>query len=166
MLGELKEKGIKRVKTIIYGRTVIVVLAFLIQFALLISAYLYLREYSLAIYGAFGILGVLVTLHLFNGRENPDFKLVWILPILIFPVFGALFYLYITTQPGTKFLKKRLNKLTQETKPYVQQEEEVRERLKGESEQMSRFADYMYRYAQCPVYDGTEAVFYPLGDDQ
>ena len=110
MLGELKEKGIKRVKTIIYGRTVIVVLAFLIQFALLISAYLYLREYSLAIYGAFGILGVLVTLHLFNGRENPDFKLVWILPILIFPVFGALFYLYITTQPGTKFLKKRLNK--------------------------------------------------------
>ncbi|MGN0314878.1 MAG: cardiolipin synthase [Fusicatenibacter sp.] len=166
MLGELKEKGIKGVKTIIYGRTLIVVLAFLIQFGLMIAAYLYLRDYSLAVYAAFVILGVLVTLHLFNGRQNPDFKLVWILPILIFPVFGSLFYLYIVTQPGTKYIKKRLDKLAKETSPYVKQEEPVRARLESESEQMSHFSDYMYHYGQCPVYDGTEAVFYPLGDDQ
>ncbi|MDY3249149.1 MAG: cardiolipin synthase [Candidatus Choladocola sp.] len=164
--GELKEKGIKRAKTIIYGRTLLVVLAFLIQFALIVATFLFLREYSLIVYAVFSVMGILVVLHLFNGRETPEFKLVWMLPVLLFPVFGAFVYVYITTQPGTKIIRKRLEKLSSETEPYVEQEEEIRERLREESEQMDHFADYMYRYDHCPVYDRTEAKFYPLGDDQ
>ncbi|MBO4982179.1 MAG: cardiolipin synthase [Lachnospiraceae bacterium] len=164
--GELKEKGIKGVKTIIYGRTLFVVLAFLIQFGLMIATYIYLRDYSLAVYAIFVILGILVVLHLFNGRENPDFKLVWMLPILMFPIFGALLYLYILIQPGTKIIKKRLERLSGETQSYVKQEESVRADLEAESGQMGRFSDYMYRFGHCPVYDRTEAKFYPLGDDQ
>ena len=62
-LGELKEKGIRGVKTIIYGRTLFVVLAFLVQFALVIATYIYLRDYSLIIYAAFIILGVRWLMH-------------------------------------------------------------------------------------------------------
>lgn len=165
-LGELKKKGIKGVKTIIYGRTLFVVLAFIIQFALIIATYFYLRDYSLIIYAAFVILGVLVVLHLFNGRENPDFKLVWMLPILSFPVFGSLFYLYILLQPGTKIIKKRLEKLTKETKVYLVQDDDIREQLQEENELMGHFADYMYNFDDAPVYSQTSAKFYPLGDDQ
>ena len=164
-IGELKEKGIKRVKTIIYGRTLFVVLAFLVQFALIIATYIYLRDYSFVINAVFVVLGILVVLHLFNGRENPDFKLVWMLPILIFPVFGALFYIYILAQPGTKIIRKRLEKLTGETKNYLKQDESVKEQLDKESELMGHFADYMYRFDDAPVYDRTGAKFYPLGDD-
>lgn len=164
-IGELKEKGIKRVKTIIYGRTLFVVLAFLVQFALIIATYIYLREYSYVINAVFVILGILVVLHLFNGRENPDFKLVWMLPILMFPVFGALFYLYILEQPGTKIIKKRLEKLNGETKKYLTQDEAAKEQLDNKNELMGHFADYMYQFDSAPVYDQTCAKFYPLGDD-
>lgn len=163
--GELKEKGIKRVKTIIYGRTLFVILAFLIQFAMLISLYLWLRDYSLIAYGVFVVLGILVVLHLFNSRANPDFKVVWMLPMLVFPIFGALLYFYVLTQPGTRLLRKRLQVLSERTEKYLQQDQEVRERLEQESGQMSHFSDYMYHFGHCPVYDRTQAVFYPLGDD-
>ncbi len=159
-------KGTKGVKSIIYGRTLFVVLAFLVQFALMIATYIYLRDYSLVVYAVFVILGILVVLHLFNGRENPDFKLVWMLPILIFPVFGAIFYLYIITQPGTKLIKKRLEKLTLETESYVKQEESVKKQLEEESPWMGHFSDYMYHFDHCPVYSESEATYYPLGDDQ
>ena len=43
---EMKKKGMKGVKTIIFGRTLIVVFAFLVQFALLTAIYIWLREYS------------------------------------------------------------------------------------------------------------------------
>lgn len=163
---DLKKKGIKGIKTLIYGRTLFVMLAFLIQFALMIAIYFFLRDYSLTVYAAFGILGVLVVLHLYNGRENPDLKLVWMLPILVFPIFGALLYLFITTQPGTRIIRRRLEKLGTETEPYVMQDEQIKQKLNEESRQMGHFSDYMYRYAHCPVYGRTEAKFYPLGDDQ
>ena len=164
--GELKEKGIEKVKTIIYGRTVFVVLAILLQFAMMISIYLFLRDYSLIVYGFLVILGVMVVLHLYNSRENPDLKLVWMLPILVFPVFGALLYLYISGQPGTKIIKNRLEKLSMETAPFVLQDVQTRQQLKEENAQMGHFSDYMNQYAHCPVYGQTEAKFYPLGDDQ
>ena len=94
---EMKKKGLKGVKTIIFGRTLIVVFAFLIQFALIISSFIWLKDYSFYIYAGFVVLGVLVLLHLFNSRGNPDFKLVWMLPLTVVPVFGALFYLYINS---------------------------------------------------------------------
>lgn len=165
-LGEIKKKGIKGVKAIIYGRTLFVVLAFIVQFALVIASYVYLKDYSMAVYAAFVIIGILVVLHLFNGRENPDFKLVWMLPILMFPVFGAMFYLYILMQPGTKIIRNRLEKLAGETTDYVKQEESVKEALNRESGLMAHFSDYMYRFGHCPVYGETQAKYYPLGDDQ
>ena len=149
--GELKEKGIKRARTIIYGRTVFVILAMLIQFAMLIAVYFHLRDYSLTVYGVFVFLGLLVVLHLYNGRENPDLKLVWMLPILVFPIFGALLYLYISMQPGTRIIKRRLERITDETKAYVPQNQSVKERLDAENVQMGHFAEYMNRYANCTV---------------
>lgn len=163
---DLKKKGIRGIKTLIYGRTLFVILAFLIQFSLMISIYIFLRDYSLAVYTAFGILGILVVLHLYNDRENPDLKLVWMLPILVFPVFGAILYLYITTQPGTKIIRRRLESIEEETGEYVKQDEQTKEELNRQSRQMGHFSDYMYHYAHCPVYDRTEAQFYSLGDDQ
>ena len=164
--GELKEKGIKGVKTIIYGRTLLVVLGFVLQFALMIVTFMYLREYSMIVYAAFVVVGLLVVLHLYNGRGTPEFKLVWMLPVLVFPVFGSIFYLYIYLQPGTKIIKRRLEALSKETKEYLQQEAAVKERLQEESSLMTRFSDYMYHYGQCPVYGKTEAKYYPLGDNQ
>ena len=91
--GEIKEKGIKGVKTIIYGRTLFVLLGFILQFALMIATFQYLREYSMIVYAVFVVVGLLVVLHLYNGRGTPEFKLVWMLPVLVFPVFGSIFYL-------------------------------------------------------------------------
>lgn len=59
-----------------------------------------------------------------------------------------------------------LQHLEKETAPYVRQEPAILERLRKEDPQMGHLADYLREYAGCPVYDRTEAVFYPLGDLQ
>ena len=61
---EIKEKGIQGVKKIIFGRTLFVIFAFLIQFALLAVTYIWLRDYSYVFYLLFVILSVSVVLHL------------------------------------------------------------------------------------------------------
>lgn len=163
---EMKKKGIKGVKTIIFGRTLMVVFAFVIQFLLLISIYIWLRDYSYIFYLVFVLLSVTVVLHLFNSSGSPEFKLVWMLPLIIFPVFGVLFYIYIGTQLGTKMLFRRLESLSVFTKKNAPQNQAVKEKLEIVNPQIGHFADYMEEYGNAPVYDHTQVKYYPLGDDQ
>lgn len=162
----MKKKGLKGVKTIIFGRTLIVVFAFLVQFALIIASFIWLRDYSFYIYAGFVVLGVLVLLHLFNSRGNPDFKLVWMIPVTVVPVFGALFYLYINSQPGTRMIYQRLQYLGKFTKQYVTQKEKVKKDLEQKSPQMGHLASYLMEYGTCPVYEHTLVTYFPLGDEQ
>lgn len=166
MKEEERKKQIKKIKTIIYGRTLIVLLAFVIQFVWVYLSYRWLREYSFIMYIMFGLLAVSVVLHLFNAKGTPDLKLVWMLPIAIFPVFGAVFYLYITVQAGTHAVEKRLQVLFGYARKYVSQKADVKQRLVNEDEHMGNFAEYMLEYDNSPVYGNTQVTYYALGDAQ
>ena len=162
---EVKKKGIKGIKTIIYGRTVIVALAILIQFLLLFATYIWIAEYTIFVYGIFAVLSVMVVLHLFNSNGTPDFKLVWILPLAALPVFGALLYLFIDLQPGTRTLQRRLKELSGVSGKYLSQDQEARKGLQEKSFSVARLAQYLEAYDNSPVYQNTQAVYFPLGDD-
>ena len=163
---EIKKKGMKGVKTIIFGRTLIVVLAFLIQFALLTSIYVWLREYSYIFYLIFVILSVSVVLHLFNSSGSPEFKLVWMLPLIIFPVFGALFYILCGYSVGNENAVSPSAESVCLYKAVCTSEYSCQGAFKGEKCPMGHFADYMEEYDNCPVYDHTQVTYYPLGDYQ
>ena len=148
---EIKEEGLKKVRKIIYGRTLVVAAAFLIQFALLLGGFIFLSDYSFALYGFFLIISASVVIYLYNARGIPDFKLVWMLPIILLPVVGALLYLYFTLQPGTRLIYKRLTDLSEETGKYVIQNPEVKKRLRSTDPQTAHLADYLSEYADAPV---------------
>lgn len=128
---EGKKKKLGNIKTVIYGRTAIILLGFLAQLILLVVGYFKLRNYSFLFYGLFVLISAVAVLHIFNTRGNPDMKLSWMFPIAIFPIFGAIFYATIVTQPGTKVMYGRLKNLAQQTRKYVNPETEVREKLRA-----------------------------------
>ena len=79
---DIKKKGMNGVKMVIFGRTLIVLGAFLIQFLFVYLLYRTLEEHSLEVYGLFRILMVVVLLHLLSSSGNPEFRLVWMLPMV------------------------------------------------------------------------------------
>ena len=141
--------------------------AFLIQFALLLGGFIFLSDYSFVLYGFFYYYHrASVVIYLYNARGIPDFKLVWMLPIIVLPVVGSLLYLYFTMQPGTRLIYKRLTELSEETRKYVTQKPEVKERLRMTDSQTAHLADYLSGYADSPVYDHSSVKYYSLGDYQ
>ena len=138
---EIKAEGLKKVRKIIYGRTLVVAAAFLIQFALILGGFIFLSDYSFVLYGFFIIISASVVIYLYNARGIPDFKLVWMLPIIVLPVVG-------------------------ETRKYVTQKPEVKERLRMTDSQTAHLADYLSGYADSPVYDHSSVKYYSLGDYQ
>lgn len=164
-----QDKGESRmgnIKSIIYGRTAMILLGFVVQLVLLAVGYFQLRKYSFLFYGLFLLISAVTILYIFNTRGNPDMKLSWMFFIALFPAFGAIFYTTIAMQPGTKVMYARLKGLANQTRENVRPNLEVRERLREESPHMGQLACYLYRSDNSPVYVNTQATYYPLGDLQ
>lgn len=160
-----KKKTWGRFLRIIFGRTTFVVLFLLIQLAVLLGAFQWLSDHVFYVYGGFTLLSAMVVLYIINKRQNPCYQLAWVIPVLVIPVFGAMFYLFVELQVGTRMIAKRLNDLIKETKGYLEQEKDTMDKLYGESRRAAHLAAYMKNYGGYPIYDKTYAEYFPLGDD-
>lgn len=150
---------------IIFGRTTFVALFLLIQLFVLFGTFRWLNDQVFVVYGGFTFLSAAVVLYIINKRQNPCYQLAWVIPVLVIPVFGALFYLFVELQVGTRMIARRLNALIEESKGYLEQDEKTMEKLYGESRRAAHLASYMKNYGGYPIYDETYAEYFPLGDE-
>lgn len=155
-----------RIKTAVYGRTIMILMGVLAQLVLLLIGYWWLSSYSFWFYAFFLGISVCVILYMFNAGGNLDMRLSWMLPIAFFPVFGAIFYATIVSLPGTKVMSERLKLLSEHTKEYVRPRKENWDRLRAENPHMGRLAHYLEGCDNSPVYGNTRMKYYPLGDAQ
>lgn len=120
--GEVKEKGKRGLVRVIFGRTTFFILFLLMQAAALGWIYLWLDDkYQALGYGTFGLTGALLAIYILNEKQNSSFKLAWLVPVLMFPVFGGLFYIFVQLQMGTKILARRISNINVQTKFYLEQ---------------------------------------------
>lgn len=157
-----KMKGLLR---LLFGRTAFVMLSLLIQIGFFFSCIRFLSSYMVYIYGGMIVLTALVMIRILNEKVDPSFKIAWLVPVLVFPVFGTLLYLFVQMQIGTKIIAARLRVTGKETAPYLKQEEGTRKALKEQDEGMAGLAHYLQTVSGFPVYGGGSAQFFPLGDD-
>ncbi|MCR1841326.1 cardiolipin synthase [Murimonas intestini] len=160
------EKGKKGFFGLVYGRTAVVVLLLVLQVIILMAGFFWLGEYMYYIYGGVTALAVLLVLFIINKRENPAFKLVWIILILLVPVFGAMLYLFVELQIGTKWMNARIQKLHQQMRRYTVQDQVVAQNLERENQQVAHLANYINRFGGYPAYQNTSAKFFPIGEDK
>ncbi len=164
-LDDEKKKKFKNIKRLIYGRTLIIVLAVALQLALMIVTVLKLKDYSFYIYIAFSAITVAVVLHLYSKRGEPDFKLVWLIPITLLPIFGGIFYLFMEIQPDMFLVKRKVWKQFDAAKGVIRQDNDVRERIKKHDKGLDGFAQYLLQYDNSPAYGYTKVKYFPLGDE-
>ena len=84
---------LKKILDFLTHRIFIVGVLLIIQLVILVLILNKFEEYGYYFYFFFYIIGILVLLKIINGNANPSYKIAWIIPVLIFPVFGAFIYL-------------------------------------------------------------------------
>ena len=78
-----KKRGI-RIKL----RVILTALGLLVAIGGMLWAAISLQHNFFAVFSAFEILGIIIALYIVNKRENPSYKIAWIVFILVLPVFG------------------------------------------------------------------------------
>ena len=163
---QIVEKSKKGFFHIVFGRTAVIVLLLLIQVAFLALVVLKLQEKAVYAYGFSLLLSAITVIIVINRPGSPEFKLAWMVPMTIFPVFGVLLYLFVELQVGVRIMNTRLIQVGKEMKPYLMQDAKTQEKLENEDKQMANLAYYVSDKGGFPVFDNSKVEYFPLGEDK
>lgn len=143
----------------------IVVLGLLIQIAFIVAALIFFSDRFVYFSAASMILSAVVLVWIINDNTNPYYKLAWVVPVMLIPIFGTVTYIFAKLELGTHIMNNRILTLIDETSPFIPQKEDTLEELEKISVQEKNLAVYMKTHAGYPVWKNTYAKYYPLGED-
>lgn len=158
------KKAEKKIVGIFTNRVVITALLLLVQMAWMAVVLLRLSNYSAWISAAFTLLSLLAVVYIIDTRGNPSVKLAWVVPILTFPLFGGLLYLAFGGKRPQRKLRHALERANQLTEVYIPDHSELIGEIHGEEPHLAGQMQYLAAQGY-PVYEHTDAEYFPLGDD-
>lgn len=150
---------------VIYSRTAVILLLIVVQAVFIILELTRLKDYSNYMSGLSVVLSVGAVIYIINEEGSPEFKITWLLFVLIVPVVGVGFYLFTKMEIGTKYIGSRLHELNLLTEPYMQQNEEIVREMRSSRAANTNLSNFLYNQLGFPTYGNTWAKYYPLGDD-
>ena len=113
------------------------------------------------------MLSAVLVIYIINRKGNPAFKLVWMIPILVVPVFGALIYLWSRLQLGTNIIRKRHIDICDRTSAeFLTQDKGVLDELEEIDPLTASTVKYMSNYGGYPIYKNTRVTYFPQGEDK
>ena len=151
---------------IIFSRILIIFLMVIVQIAVLLFSFLWLGAYFSYIWEGMYILGDLLIIYIINRDEPTEFKISWIIPICLFPVLGALSYLFVISNAGGLGLKRKMNASIRDSKWLLNTSQETQKALKECPPLLQGFVNYMEKQAGFPAYHNSGATYYPLGENK
>lgn len=145
-------------------RLVFFFLTLAVQIYIIFLVILQFREYFLYFYVISLIIGCILVIYILNGKSNPSYKIAWIVPILILPIFGGTFYLVYGGNKLSKREKNKMNNQNLKMKSSLIQDYNVLNRLEKESEYAKNQSLYILNYANCPIYENTYNEYLSPGE--
>ena len=160
------KKAKNKILEIVFSRTALVLLLILLQLGAMFVLSTILRDYAVYVYSLELIAQILIVVYIINDKTCPEFTCTWMLLILIFPVFGCLFYVYVKLELGTRMFGKRLCDVQMETWPYMKQQKEIVEELQVSKPANANLARYMANQLHYPTYRNTKAMYFSCGEEK
>ncbi|NTV89639.1 MAG: cardiolipin synthase, partial [Clostridiales bacterium] len=152
-------------KKFLFHRITLILVAVVLQLLVLTVALVVLRGSFAYFYGGSILVSFIALLWIINNNSNPAYKIAWIIPILVFPLLGGLFYIFFGGNKLTKKERSRMSLITRKTKEVLPAQSKELEELASLSERAAIQSRYISNASAFPLYKGTSSRYFPLGDD-
>ncbi len=155
----------RKIFDLLFSRLAITGLLIFFQFIVLLFGIWELSESFVYLYVFFFIISILVVLYILSRTDNPSYKLAWTIPVLLFPVFGGLFYLIFGGKKMNAKFKKGVQMVYNESKGMLVQDQSVIDELEGIDKSIANQARYTSKYALSPVYKNSTTEYLSPGEE-
>lgn len=158
------KSGRNKLISLIFGRTGLIVLALAVQAVLLIAVFVWFSRYSELFIALVLLLTFIMIIYIHNAEIDASFKLAWMLPIIIFPIFGTLLFTFFSFQKTPRYAKRRLDFIAEKRKRFLLQNKNVEDKLKEDNIRVANLSAYLNKYADAPIYFCDECEYFELGE--
>lgn len=146
------------------NRVVITGVLVFLQIAIIVMELLKLGSFYVYISILLKVISVIVMCYLIYKPMNPEIKLAWIVPVLLFPLLGgAIFLLY-----GHVIIPKKLRGNMMKVKRIIKKEYEpnrnVLKEVEKEDRQVANQFHYIEKYGQLSLCKNSKTTYYPIGE--
>ena len=157
------EKTIEREYSYIPVRYIIAAIITLLEIAAIIGIMIALCIYVPKFYILCYITTFACILKIIASDDNPDYKVPWVLFVLVVPIAGfMLYFLFYSRKLGKKFIR-RLDELRKYR--YESDQVKILEELERENAHASAQAKMLCSISGASVFGNTRQTYYPLGED-
>lgn len=149
----------------VFQRVVMVFVSIFVQLLVLGLLIWRFQDRFPVVYVVLLVISFLAALSIISRNTNPAYKIAWLVPILLLPVFGGMFYLMLGGNRISRRQRRKLAAVENAMRENLPQDQAVLRRLRWESPDAALQSAYLINVAGCPVYGSTAAEYFPLGDD-
>lgn len=157
---------LKAVKKVMFHRVTYLLVAFLLQVALILGVLWGFQAYFVVFYGLSILLSIAVVIWVINKNIHPEYKLVWVIPILLFPIFGGLFYLMMAQNRVSRNARRKMGYLMGKSGEVLPKNKEIPKELEGLNRDAANQIRYINDYGLYPPYRNTKTRYLATGEEK
>lgn len=154
----------RRLLRFLFSRVVIFSLAILVQLAVLLLVIWKFSSYFPLFYAVCLLASLIAVVIIVNSQSNTAYKVAWIIPIMLFPIFGGLFYLMFGGNRTSTKNKRKLQLIGDKVAAVLDQDQAIMEGLENDDQGAANQARYIYDYSFCPIYTRTTTQYLTPGE--
>lgn len=154
----------KKVIKVLSSRLAVISYLILIQLLLLFFSMAFFATKFVYFYLIMIVFALLLTVAIINDESNPTFKMAWIVPMLIFPLFGAPLYIIFGRKKVSTRIIKKLHDSFETSKDMIADNTDILKEIDEENPDASKQFAYISNTSQSTVYKYTDTEFLPTGE--
>ncbi len=150
---------------ILFSQVTIVSFLLILQLLAITASLMRISKYFIYFDLFLQLVSVVTVIIIINRHSNPSYKLAWVVPILMFPLFGGLFYLFITGQMHTKYYFSKLRSLENSINSQYRQSEEIIKEIDNFFPERKSTIRYINNVSGLCAYRTKDAQYFSQGED-
>lgn len=158
----VNNKKIEKEISYIPFRYIVAMFLTIIEIAAIICAMVLLAMYVPYFYIAIIITEIVVVISIIGSNDNPDYKVPWLLFVIILPIVGFMLYFIFHERKLPKKIYARLEKFKHSLN---EDDSECFEKLKEKDRLISTQAQELCKIGDTHLYNDTKTTYYKIGED-
>ena len=156
-------KFMKKHLNLLGHRVFLVPLLMIIQITIIFIMTVEFYSYFIIFYIICIIFSMMLVLHIVNSRANPGYKIAWIIPILVLPIFGLLLYSLFGGNQLSKRQKEKMKNIYYKQLKYKDSNNIVLGELRYENISAHNQAKYIEDYSLTNICKHTKTTYLSNG---
>ena len=159
----MHEKQVEREYMYIPVRYIVAILITVLEVLAVIGIVVALCYYVPYFYIAAWLTEIFCVVRIIASDDNPDYKVPWLLFVLIIPIVGFMLYFMFYSRTLRKRFIRRLDALKSHS--YHKDDQVLMEQLKEENPAAAAQANMLCKISEAHLFTNTKQRYFPLGED-